>query len=82
MIILFFKTEMTPIKFIFFRDGKGRRKGEKHQCVDASHMPPTRDLRRNPDMCPDWKLNWQPFGLQSSPQSTEPHQLGLNIFFK
>ena len=32
---------------------------------------------RNPDMCPDWESNWQPFGLQASTQSTDPHQPGL-----
>ena len=28
-------------------------------------------------MCPDWEWNQQPFGLQASIQSTEPHQPGL-----
>ena len=27
-----------------FRQGKGRRKGEKHQCVFTSHALPTGDL--------------------------------------
>ena len=26
----------------------------------------------------DWESNWQPFGLQTSTQSTEPHQPGQN----
>ena len=30
----------------------------------ASHVAPTGDLARNPGMCPDWELNWRPFGLQ------------------
>ena len=30
----------------------GEREGEKHQCVVASHTPPTRDLACNPGMCP------------------------------
>ena len=34
------------------------REGEKHQCVVASHVPPTWDLACNPGMCPDWELNW------------------------
>ena len=25
---------------------------------------------------PDWELNWQPFSLQASTQSTEPQQPG------
>ena len=39
-----------------FRDSRreGEREGEKHQCVVASHMPPTRDPAHNPGMCPDW----------------------------
>ena len=43
------------------REREGER-GEKHQCVVASHTPPTGDLACNPVMCPDWKLNQQPFG--------------------
>ena len=44
--------------FIFRERGReGGREGEKHQCVVASHTPPTGDLARNPGMCPDWDLN-------------------------
>ena len=53
---------------------EGGREGEKHECVVASRMPPTEDLAHNPGMYPDWELNQQPFGLQTSAQSTEPHQ--------
>ena len=64
--------------FIFRQSRKeGERKGEKHQCVVASHMPPTGDLAHNPGMCPNWELNWWPFGSQSSVQYTEQHQPGL-----
>ena len=38
--------------FIFRQRG---RQGEKHQCVVASHAPPTGDLACNPGMCPDWE---------------------------
>ena len=51
--------------------------GEKHQCVVACRVPPGGDLAHNPGMCPDWKLNWQPFGSQACTQSTEPHPPGL-----
>ena len=47
--------------FIYFfrqRGRKGRREGQKHQCVVASHVPPTGDLACNPGLCPDWELNW------------------------
>ena len=58
-----------------------KRRGEKHQCVVASHMRPTGDLAYNPDMCPDWESNLWPFGSQAGTQSTEPHQPGLHSFF-
>ena len=56
---------------------EGERKGEKHQYVVASHMPPTRDLACNPGKCSDQKLNQQPFASQAGTQSTEPHLPGL-----
>ena len=56
-------------------------RGEKHQCVFASRAPPAGDLSGNPGMYPDWELNWQPFGLQASTQSTEPHQPGRESGF-
>ena len=44
--------------FIFEQRGKeGEREGEKHQCVVASGKIPSRDLARNPGMCPDWESN-------------------------
>ena len=69
--------------YLFLERGReGEREGEKHRCVVASCTPPTRDLALNPDMCPDWELNRQPLGLQTSTQSTEPHQPGpLNFSF-
>ena len=45
-------------------------------------MAPTGDLARNPDVCPDWELNQQPFASQVGTQSTEPHQPGPNAFLK
>ena len=43
----------------------------------ASHAPSTGDLACNPGTCPDWELNWQPFGSQTHAQSTELQQPGL-----
>ena len=62
--------------FIYFRQRgrEGEREGEKHQCVVASHAPPTGDLAHNPGMRPDWGSNWPPFGSQAGSQSAEPHQ--------
>ena len=68
--------------FIFRERGReGEREREKHQCVVASRAPPTGDLACNPGMCPDWESQKQPFGSQTSTQSTEPHQPGLCQFF-
>ena len=48
--------------FIFRQRGKEReREREKHQCVVASHSPPTWDLARNPDMYP--RLGIEPASL-------------------
>ena len=47
----------------------------------ASQKPPAGDLAHKPGMCPDWELNWQPFGSQAGTQSTEPHQPGLQKSF-
>ena len=42
------------ILFIFReREKQGEVEGEKHQCVVASCVPPTKDLACNPGMCPD-----------------------------
>ena len=72
-IFIFFK---ELVLFIFRERGReGDREGERHQCVVASHAPPTGDLQLRP--LPDWESNQQPFGLQAGAQSTEPHQAGL-----
>ena len=57
---------------------EGERKGEKHQCVVASHAPPTgeHDLESKPCMFHDWESNQQPFGSQVGAQFIEPHQPG------
>ena len=68
------------ILFIF-REGEGREK-ERERNIDvqetyqsvASCMPPSGDLACNPGTCPDWESKQQPFSLQASAQSTEPHQ--------
>ena len=41
--------------------------------------PPTGDVAYNPGMCADWESNQPPFDLQTSIQSTEPHQSGQNL---
>ena len=39
-------------KILFIREREEEREGEKHQCVVASCMPPTRDLASNPGHVP------------------------------
>ena len=65
-------------KFIYFRERRreGERDGEKHQCVVASHMPPTGDLAHNSGMCPDSELNHGPLGYAARTQSTKLQQPG------
>ena len=64
--------------FIFRERGREReREGMKHQCVVASHAPPTGwgpELACNPGMCRDQESNCPPFGSQAGAQTTEPHQ--------
>ena len=33
---------------------------------------PPGDLAHNSGMCPDWELNWLPFGSEACAESTEP----------
>ena len=48
----------TLFKKKLFLEWKGvEREGGKHQCVVASHTPPTGDLACNPGMCPDREWN-------------------------
>ena len=51
------KTNFLKILFIFLEGREGKREGEKHLCVVASHTPPTGNLAHNPGMCPDWESN-------------------------
>ena len=63
--------------FIFGERGReGEREEDKHQCVVASHVPPTGGLAHNPGMCPDWESNQRPFGSQACTLSSEPQQPG------
>ena len=41
-----------------FTEGKGGRKGEKHQGVGASQVPPNGDLDGKPGTYSDWKSKW------------------------
>ena len=50
-IILFFFSP-KDFMYLFLERGKGRREGEKHQCVVASCVSPTGSLVCNPGMCP------------------------------
>ena len=59
--IVFSKIMAATFKKIFYvfnfreKGREGEKGGVKHQCVVASHVPPTGDLAHNPGMCPDWE---------------------------
>ena len=72
---------LKDFTYLFLERGKGGRKGEKHQCVVASRVPPTGDLACNPGMSPDWESNQGLSDSWASAQSTEPHQPGLGKLF-
>ena len=59
----------------------GRQRGRETPMCErtmdqvAPHLPPIGDMARNPGLCPDRELNWQPFSSQADDvQSIEPHQ--------
>ena len=68
------------IYLLLERGDEREREGKKHQCVVASHTSPAGILAHNPGMCPNRESNQRPFGSQAHTQSTELHQLGLDIF--
>ena len=45
---LLLKVILKYFMYLFFREERGGRKRQKHQCVVASHAPPTGDLACNP----------------------------------
>ena len=65
---------------MFLRGNERENEGEKHQCVAACHMLPTRDLARNQGMCPDWESNWQPFDSQAGTQPLSHTSQGKILF--
>ena len=67
--------------YLFLERGREGERGEKHQCVVASHMPPTGDLAPNPGVCPRMGMNEWPFVSQVGAQSFEPHQVRKNSHF-
>ena len=77
-IVLLPPSFLKDFIYLFLDRGEGREEERvRTSSVVASHTLPPGDLACNPGMCPDWELNQQPFGLQASTQSTEPHQPGI-----
>ena len=68
---------------LFLERGEWREKGRERNINVWLPLtcPSTRDLARNPRMCPDWESKWRPFGSQDGTQSTEPHQPGSLLLF-
>ena len=59
LLVIFSMIFLKKIFYFIFRQRgmEGEREGEKHQCVVAYCVPPTRDLTHNPGTCLDWELN-------------------------
>ena len=58
----FFSFLKKDFIYLFLERGREREiEGEKHQCVVAPCVHPTRDLACNPGTCPDWESNQWPF---------------------
>ena len=72
-------TELSLL--LFFRERRREREGEKHHCVVASRVPPTGDLARNTDMCPDWGLIQRPFGSHAVLNSLSYTSQGKDFIF-
>ena len=80
-LLLFLSSFIYLFIFIFRQRGREGERGQKHQHVVASRVPPTGNLACNPGVCPDWELNQRPFGSQAGTQSTESHQPGQKMHF-
>ena len=68
--------------YLFLKVGrKGRDTSlcEREISITSLHVP-NRGLACNSGMCPDRKLNWQPFGLWDDAQPIEPHLKGVRQF--
>ena len=65
---------------LIFKERGRERERETSMCGCLSYTC-TGDLAHNPGLCPDRELNQQPFVLQASAQSTEPHQPRLLLPF-
>ena len=78
----FFRFFKKDFYYFIFRQ-RGRERGEKERNISVwlpLMCPPLGNLACHPDMCPDRESNQRPFGLQTSTQSTELHQPGLEYF--
>ena len=71
--------------YLFLETGReGKRGGEKHHCVVASHTPPTGDLACNPGMCPDGNQTGDPsiLRLALNPLSHSSQGQGLVVDYQ
>ena len=70
------KTQVLYFKdfiYLFLERGReGKREGEEHQCVIASHAPSTGDLAGNPGMYPAWESNQQPIHPATPARAEDP----------
>ena len=72
----FFFTDFIYL-FIFSERGReGEREGEKHQCVVASHTPPTGDLATTQACALPGNQTCHPLVLRLALNPLDPHQPG------
>ena len=57
--------------YLFLERREGRKRERSTKVWMPLMHPPLRTC-----MCPDWELNWRPFGSQAGTQHSEPHQPG------
>ena len=51
-MLIIYKIHIKEFIYLFLKRGREGEKGEKHQCVVASGVPPTGDLACNPGIFP------------------------------
>ena len=73
LVVLLLCFFFVVVVFFFLERGREEeREEEKHECVVASHTPPTGDPACNPGMCPCWESNWRLFISQASTAARAP----------
>ena len=83
-VVSFFSFLFKDFIYLFLERGEGKEK-ERERNINV-WLPLTHPLLgtwpAHPGRCPDWELNWRPFGSQACSESTELHDPGLIFFLR